>query len=127
MTIDIPENACIEVNYESAIGDTRLVVFDAVAPGEVTVTATSGSFSAQCVVRVSDSLQTGIVSVGASEAAELKVVSGRMVSAGNATIVLYDASGRRVVTADGSVDLHALVPGAYVARSGKASLKVIVK
>ena len=127
VTIDIPENACIEVNYESAIGDTRLVVFDAVAPGEVTVTATSGSFSAQCVVRVSDSLQTGIVSVGASEAAELKVVSGRMVTAGNVPIVLYDASGRRVVTADGSVDLNALVPGAYVARSGKASLKVIVK
>lgn len=127
VTVDIPENTSIEVNYESSDGDTRLVVFDAVAPGEVTVTATCGSFSAQCTVRVTDGLQTAIAPVTSSCAPALREVSGHIVAADQAPIVLFDASGRRVATALGSVDLRALVPGVYVARSRETSLRVIVK
>lgn len=126
ISIEIPENACIEVNYTSTEGAARLLVFDAVTAGEVVVTATCGALSAQCIVRVTDNLKTEIAAVS-TEVSTLKVGSGSVVAGTDAPIALYDASGRRVATGVGSVSTASLCPGIYVAKSGDAAVKFVVK
>lgn len=126
--VSVPDNEVIDVAYIENRGNSKVVAFETVKSGEVTVTATCGIYTAQCVVKVNQWLTTGI-DAAVADVQPLLGFDGMNLVAGraDATIKVCDASGRMVAAGAGALSVGQLPSGVYVAVSGNTSLKFIVR